>query len=50
LGPAPCAHVAWRRATKVGVRHNLSSTIMTRLAGALFVYIDELASMRSLAA
>jgi DNA-binding CsgD family transcriptional regulator len=39
------AHVAWRRAMKVGMRNNLSSAIMTRLADALFIYIDELASL-----
>jgi DNA-binding CsgD family transcriptional regulator len=39
------AHVAWRRAMKVGMRNNLSSSIMTRLADALFLYIDELASL-----
>ncbi|MGH3390863.1 MAG: helix-turn-helix domain-containing protein [Actinomadura sp.] len=39
------AHVAWRRAMKVGMRNNLSSGIMTRLADALFLYIDELASL-----
>jgi DNA-binding CsgD family transcriptional regulator len=39
------AHVAWRRAMKVGMRNNLSSSIMTRLADALFIYIDELASL-----
>ncbi|GAA2106468.1 helix-turn-helix domain-containing protein [Actinomadura alba] len=39
------AHVAWRRAMKVGMRNTLSSSIMTRLADALFIYIDELASL-----
>lgn len=39
------AHVAWRRAMKVGKRHNLSSSIMSQLADSLFAYIDRLASL-----
>jgi DNA-binding CsgD family transcriptional regulator len=39
------AHVAWRRAMKVGERHHLSSSIMSQLADALFAYINQLASL-----
>lgn len=39
------AHVAWRRAMKVGERHHLSSAIMSQLADALFAYINQLASL-----
>ncbi|WP_019629509.1 helix-turn-helix domain-containing protein [Actinomadura atramentaria] len=36
---------AWRRVAQVGRRRRLSSEVMTRLADALFGYIDELASL-----
>ncbi|MBC6461988.1 helix-turn-helix domain-containing protein [Actinomadura sp. HBU206391] len=39
------AQVAWRRAMKVGKRNDLSSSVMSLLADALFVYIDQLASL-----
>lgn len=37
--------VAWRRVAHVGRTRRLSSGVMTRLADALFAYIDELASL-----
>ncbi|MFC6882675.1 MULTISPECIES: helix-turn-helix domain-containing protein [Actinomadura] len=37
--------IAWRRVAQVGRRRRLSSAVMTRLADALFAYIDELASL-----
>ena len=37
--------VAWRRVAEIGQRHKLSSAVMSQLAGALFAYIDELASL-----
>jgi hypothetical protein len=39
------AHVAWRRAIEIGTRHNISSEVMSKLADALFGYIDDLASL-----
>ncbi|MFB4301319.1 PucR family transcriptional regulator [Actinomadura sp. NTSP31] len=36
--------VAWRRVMKVAPRHDISSAVMSRLADALFVYLDELAA------
>jgi hypothetical protein len=39
------AHVAWRRAVDIGTRHNISSTVMSQLADAVFGYIDDLASL-----
>jgi hypothetical protein len=36
---------AWRRIMKVAPRHGLSSLVMSRLAEALFVYLDELAAL-----
>jgi PucR C-terminal helix-turn-helix domain len=37
--------VAWRRVMKVAPRHDISSAVMSRLADALFVYLDELAAL-----
>ncbi|MQY04785.1 helix-turn-helix domain-containing protein [Actinomadura macrotermitis] len=37
--------VAWRRIMKVAPRHDISSAVMSRLADALFVYLDELAAL-----
>ena len=39
------ARVAWQRLMRMGRRHNLSSSVMSLLADALFGYIDELASL-----
>ncbi|MGI8332981.1 helix-turn-helix domain-containing protein [Actinomadura scrupuli] len=39
------AQLAWRRAMRVGERHNLSSFVMSSLAEALFGYINELATL-----
>ncbi|HEY1571070.1 MAG TPA: helix-turn-helix domain-containing protein [Pseudonocardiaceae bacterium] len=39
------ARVAWQRMMRMGRRHNLSSSVMSMLADALFLYIDELASL-----
>lgn len=39
------ARVAWQRLMRMGRRHNLSSSVMSLLADALFAYIDELASL-----
>ncbi|TDC48579.1 PucR family transcriptional regulator [Actinomadura sp. KC345] len=36
--------VAWRRVMKVAPRHDISSATMSRLAEALFVYLDDLAA------
>ncbi|MBW8482115.1 helix-turn-helix domain-containing protein [Actinomadura parmotrematis] len=36
--------VAWRRIMRVAPRYDISSSIMSRLADALFVYLDELAA------
>ncbi|MGP4026505.1 helix-turn-helix domain-containing protein [Actinomadura sp. 3N407] len=36
--------VAWRRVMKVAPRHDISSAIMSRLAEALFIYLDDLAA------
>ncbi|MFD0684236.1 PucR family transcriptional regulator [Actinomadura fibrosa] len=36
--------VAWRRVMKVAPRHDISSAVMSRLADALFVFMDELAA------
>jgi hypothetical protein len=37
--------VAWRRVMKIAPRHGISSTVMSRLAEALFSYMDELAEV-----
>src|SRR6266568_8771293 len=37
--------VGWQRMMRMGRRHNLSSSVMSLLADALFGYIDELASL-----
>ena len=37
--------VAWQRMMRMGRRHNLSSSVMSLLADALFAYIDKLASL-----
>ncbi|MGI5166510.1 helix-turn-helix domain-containing protein [Spirillospora sp. CA-253888] len=37
--------VAWRRIMKVAPRYDVSSAIMSRLADALFVFLDELAAL-----
>lgn len=37
--------VAWRRIMKVAPRHDISSSVMSRLADALFGYMDELAAL-----
>ncbi|MFC6880559.1 MULTISPECIES: helix-turn-helix domain-containing protein [Actinomadura] len=37
--------VAWRRIMKVAPRYDLSSAVMSRLADAVFVYMDELAAL-----
>ncbi len=39
------ARVAWQRMMRMGRRHNLSSSVMSLLADALFAYLDELASL-----
>ena len=39
------AHVSWRRAVELGGRHNISSEVMSRLADAVFGYIEDLASL-----
>ncbi|MFG2087469.1 MULTISPECIES: helix-turn-helix domain-containing protein [unclassified Spirillospora] len=36
--------VAWRRVMKVAPRYDISSSVMSRLAEALFVYLDDLAA------
>jgi hypothetical protein len=36
--------VAWRRVMKVAPRHDISSAVMSRLADALLLYLDELAA------
>lgn len=36
--------VAWRRVMKVAPRHDISSAVMSRLAEALFIYLDDLAA------
>jgi hypothetical protein len=38
-------HVAWRRMTKVVLRHRLSASVTAALADALFSYADELARL-----
>lgn len=38
------AHVAWRRAVKLGGQHSISSKVMSQLADAVFGYIDDLVS------
>ncbi|QFG27254.1 PucR family transcriptional regulator [Actinomadura sp. WMMB 499] len=37
--------VAWRRVMKVAPRHDISSAVMSRLADALFSFLDELAAL-----
>lgn len=37
--------VAWRRVMRVAPRHDISAAVMSRLADALFVYLDELAEL-----
>jgi hypothetical protein len=37
--------IAWRRVAEVGRRHELSPTLMSQLAEAVFTYADELASL-----
>ncbi|WP_019632999.1 PucR family transcriptional regulator [Actinomadura atramentaria] len=37
--------VAWRRVMKVAPRYDISSTVMSRLADALFSFMDELAAL-----
>jgi hypothetical protein len=37
--------VAWRRVMRVAPRHDISAAVMSRLADALFVYLDELAAL-----
>ncbi|NKZ09150.1 helix-turn-helix domain-containing protein [Actinomadura latina] len=37
--------VAWRRVMRVAPRHDISASVMSRLADALFVYLDELAAL-----
>jgi hypothetical protein len=37
--------VAWRRVMRVAPRHDISAAVMSRLADALFVYMDELAAL-----
>jgi hypothetical protein len=39
------AQVAWRRSVDLAGRHNISSAVMSKLADALFGYIDDLASL-----
>ena len=39
------AQVAWRRMMRIGERHHLSSAVMSSLAEALFVYLDELTTL-----
>ena len=37
--------VAWRRVMRVAPRHDISAAVMSRLADALFVYLDDLAAL-----
>ncbi|MFA1542438.1 helix-turn-helix domain-containing protein [Actinomadura monticuli] len=37
--------VAWRRVMRVAPRHDISAAVMSRLADALFAYLDELAAL-----
>lgn len=39
------ARVAWQRMMRMGRRHNLSSSVMSLLADAMFGYLEELASL-----